>query len=58
MIDPDVMHRDVGWEAKAGGILGKVRFLYFSSREHIVIFGSPTGTQGFSGPLQRVQIHK
>jgi sigma non-opioid intracellular receptor len=33
--------------SKAGGILGKVRFLYFSPREYIVIFGSPTGTQGF-----------
>jgi hypothetical protein len=29
--------------SKAGGILGKVRFLYFSPREYIVIFGSPTG---------------
>jgi hypothetical protein len=39
-----------GWVgSKAGGILGKVRFLYFSPREYIVIFGSPTGTQGFSG---------
>src|SRR6185295_11939611 len=33
--------------SKAGGILGKVRFLYFSPREYIVIFGSPSGTQGF-----------
>lgn len=44
--------------SKAGGILGKVRFLYFSPREYIVIFGSPTGTQGFSGRYKRVQIHK
>ncbi|MGO4446651.1 isomerase [Mycobacterium sp. 2YAF39] len=44
--------------SKAGGILGKVRFLYFSPREYIVIFGSPTGTQGFSGRYKHVQIHK
>lgn len=44
--------------SKAGGILGKVRLLYFSPREYIVIFGSPTGTQGFSGRYKRVEIHK
>lgn len=44
--------------SRAGGILGKVRFLYFSAREYIVIFGSPTGTQGFSGRYQRVEVHK
>jgi hypothetical protein len=44
--------------SKAGGILGKVHFLYFSTREYIVIFGSPTGTQGFSGRYKHVDIHK
>jgi sigma non-opioid intracellular receptor len=44
--------------SKAGGILGKVRFLYFSPREYLVIFGSPTGTQGFSGRYKHVEIHK
>lgn len=44
--------------SRAGGILGKVRFLYFSPREYIVIFASSTGTQGFSGRYKRVQIHK
>jgi sigma non-opioid intracellular receptor len=55
LIDP-TPGRWVG--SKAGGILGKVRFLYFSPREYIVIFGSPTGTQGFSGRYKRVQIDK
>jgi hypothetical protein len=55
LIDP-TPGRWVG--SKAGGILGKVRFLYFSAREYIVIFGSPTGTQGFSGRYKHVQIHK
>ncbi len=55
LVDP-VPGRWVG--SKAGGILGKVRFLYFSPREYVVIFGSPTGTQGFSGRYKRVQIHK
>jgi sigma non-opioid intracellular receptor len=55
LIDP-APGRWVG--SKAGGILGKVRFLYFSPREYIVIFGSPTGTQGFSGRYKHVDIHK
>ena len=55
LIDP-MPGRWVG--SKAGGILGKVRFLYFSPREDIVIFGSPTGTQGFSGRYKHVEIHK
>lgn len=44
--------------SRAGGILGKVRFLYFSPREYLVVFGSPTGTQGFSGRYKHVDIHK
>lgn len=55
LIDP-APGRWVG--SKAGGILGKVRFLHFSPREYIVIFGSPTGTQGFSGRYKHVDIHK
>jgi sigma non-opioid intracellular receptor len=55
LVDP-MPGRWVG--SKAGGILGKVRFLYFSPREYIVIFGSPTGTQGFSGRYKHVEIHK
>ncbi|WP_293010375.1 isomerase [Mycobacterium sp.] len=43
---------------KAGGILGKVSMVYFSPREYIVLFGSPTGTQGFSGRYKHVEIHK
>lgn len=55
LIDP-TPGRWVG--SKAGGILGKVRFLHFSPREYLVIFGSPTGTQGFSGRYKHVDIHK
>jgi len=55
LIDP-TPGRWVG--SKAGGILGKVRFLYFSPREYVVLFGSPTGTQGFSGRYKRVEINK
>jgi hypothetical protein len=43
---------------KAGGILGKVSLVYFSAREYVVLFGSPTGTQGFSGRYKHVAIHK
>jgi hypothetical protein len=57
---PDLIHTGPGrWVgSKAGGILGKVRFLYFSPREYVVLFGSPTGTQGFSGRYKHVDIHK
>ena len=55
LIDPEP-GRWVG--SRAGGILGKVRLLYFDPREYIVIFGTPTGTQGFSGRYKRVQVHK
>ncbi|HJT92856.1 MAG TPA: hypothetical protein VJ777_13055 [Mycobacterium sp.] len=59
-IDPDLIDPAPGrWVgSKAGGILGKVRFLYFSPREYIVLFGSPTGTQGFSGRYKHVDIHQ
>ena len=43
---------------KAGGILGKVSMVYFSPREYVVLFGSPSGTQGFSGRYKHVSIHK
>ena len=57
---PDLIEPTPGrWVgSKAGGILGKVRFLYFSPREYVVIFGTPTGTQGFSGRYKHVEIHK
>lgn len=57
---PGLIHTGPGrWVgSKAGGILGKVRFLYFSPREYVVLFGSPTGTQGFSGRYKHVDIHK
>src|SRR6478752_8582061 len=57
---PDLIDATPGrWVgSKAGGILGKVRFLYFTPREYIVIFGSPTGTQGFSGRYKHVDVHK
>ena len=54
---PDLIDSTPGrWVgSKAGGILGKVRFLYFSPREYMVLFGSPTGTQGFSGRYKHVR---
>jgi sigma non-opioid intracellular receptor len=57
---PDLIDTGHGrWVAsRAGGVLGKVRFLYFSPNEYIVLFGSPTGTVGFSGRYKRVEIHK
>ena len=57
---PELIDRSPGrWVGSlAGGVLGKVRFLYFSPREYLVLFGSPTGTEGFSGRYKHVDIHK
>ena len=56
---PDVISAEGRWVGnKAGGILGKVRFLYFTPREHVVIFGPRSGTQGFSGRDKRVEVRK
>ena len=51
---PDLVDSTPGrWVgSKAGGILGKVRFLYFSPREYIVLFSSPHGHPGILRPLQ------
>ena len=57
---PDLIDPVPGrWVAsRAGGVLGKVRMVFSSNREYIVIFGTPTGTQGFSGRYKHVDIHK
>jgi hypothetical protein len=57
---PDLIDPDGGrWVAsRSGGILGKVRMLHLSTREYLVIFGSPTGSVGFSGRYRHVDIHK
>ncbi len=44
--------------SKAGGILGKLTFLYVGFTEYLLIFGSPCGTQGFSGRYNFLEVHK
>jgi sigma non-opioid intracellular receptor len=43
---------------KAGGIVGKVSFLYASLNEYLLLFGAPVGTAGFSGRYNHIDIHK
>ena len=43
---------------KAGGIVGKVSFLYASLNEYLLLFGAPVGTAGFSGRYNRIEIYK
>lgn len=44
--------------SKAGGILGKLTFLHVGFTEYLLIFGSPSGTQGFSGRYNFMEVHK
>jgi hypothetical protein len=43
---------------KAGGICGKVNFLYASMNEYLLLFGAPVATYGFSGRYNHVEIQK
>jgi hypothetical protein len=36
--------------------VGRVEFLYLSGREYMVLFGTTTGSEGFSGRYERVEI--
>ncbi len=42
--------------SRAGGVLGKLTLLYASLNEYLIIFGTPVGTQGFSGRYNHMQI--
>ncbi len=42
--------------SRAGGILGKMTFLYASLTEYLIIFGCPAGSQGFSGRYNFMEI--
>ncbi len=42
--------------SRAGGILGKLSFLYISPTEYLIIFGCPAGSQGFSGRYNFMEI--
>ena len=42
--------------SRAGGVLGKLTFLYISFTEYLIIFGCPAGTQGFSGRYTFMEI--
>ena len=42
--------------SRAGGILGKMTLLYAGLNEYLIIFGTPAGTQGFSGRYHFMQI--
>jgi len=57
---PDIIeNRQRRWiGTKAGGILGKLSFLYVGFTEYLLIFGSPVGTQGFSGRYNFMEIYK
>ncbi|MDT5095171.1 MAG: sigma non-opioid intracellular receptor [Mycobacterium sp.] len=43
---------------KAGGILGKISFLYMGLSEYLLIFGSPAETDGYTGRYNFVDVYK
>ena len=55
LIDPS---RERWIFTKAGGIVGKINFLYASMNEYLLLFGAPVATYGFSGRYNRVAISK
>ena len=44
--------------SKAGGVLGKITFLYMGFSEYLLIFGSPAATDGFTGRNNYVDLYK
>jgi hypothetical protein len=59
-IYPDLIDRGQRrWLAsRAGGILGKLTFLHVGFSEYLLIFGTPAGTQGFSGRYSFMEVYK
>lgn len=43
---------------KAGGVLGKISFLYMGPTEYLLIFGSPAATDGYTGRYRQVELYK
>ena len=43
---------------KAGGILGKISFLYMGPTEYLLIFGAPAATDGYTGRYNYVDLYK
>jgi hypothetical protein len=47
---PDKIRDDLNWHFnRTGGTLGQMAILYASTTEYILIFGTPIGSEGFSG---------
>ena len=47
------------WMAtRAGGVLGKISFLYLSFTEYLIILGCPARTNGFSGRYNFMEIYE
>ncbi len=44
--------------SKAGGVLGKITFLYMGFSEYLLIFGSPAATDGFTGRYNYMDLYK
>ena len=42
--------------SRAGGVLGKMTIMYASMSEYLIIFGTPTTTNGFSGRYNFLKI--
>lgn len=43
---------------KAGGVLGKISFLYMGPTEYLLIFGAPAATDGYTGRYHFVDLYK
>jgi len=55
---PDLIRPSLKWHFNyTGGTLGEMALLYASTREYILIFGTPIGAEGFSGRYAEMDVY-
>lgn len=55
---PDLIRKDLKWHFnRTGGTLGQMALLYASTTEYVLIFGTPIGSEGFSGRYQQMDVY-
>jgi len=55
---PDLIRKDLVWHFNyTGGTLGQMAILYASTKEYILIFGTPIGSEGFSGRYAGMDVY-
>ncbi len=54
---PDKVRDELVWHFnRTGGTLGEMALLYASTREYVLLYGSPIGSEGFSGRYSEMTV--